>query len=178
QQLKSPGLGRSFFVCGRLIRKCHAPTLQPITENPPSTGIAVPVTKSDALDARKTAMPAKSAIAPHRAAGVRAKTLSCRPSICSRARLVRSVSIQPGSTALAWMLSAAQAHAQERVNCTMPPLLAAYAGAKLAPKIDIIEPILMILPPPAFFIAGWTACEHKKALGRLVLMMLSHSSSE
>jgi hypothetical protein len=41
-------------------------------ENPPSTGIAVPVTKSDALDARNTAMPAKSADAPHRAAGVRA----------------------------------------------------------------------------------------------------------
>ena len=74
---------------------------------------------------RNTAMPAKSPIAPHRAAGVRASTLSCRPSICSRARLVRSVSIQPGSTALTWMLSAAQATAQERVNCTMPPLLAA-----------------------------------------------------
>jgi hypothetical protein len=40
-------------------------------ENPPSTGIAVPVTKSDALDARNTAMPAKSADSPHRAAGVR-----------------------------------------------------------------------------------------------------------
>ena len=98
---------------------------QPMTEKPPSTGIAVPVTKSDALDERNTAMPAKSADAPHRAAGVRARTLSCRPSISCRARLVRSVSIQPGSTALAWMLSAAQAHAQERVNCTMPPLLAA-----------------------------------------------------
>src|SRR4030088_2419403 len=97
-------------------------------ENQPSIGIAVPVTKSDALDDRNTAMPAKSAVAPHRAAGVRASTLSCRPSISARARLVRSVSIQPGNTALAWMLSAAQATAQERVNCTMPPLLAAEAG--------------------------------------------------
>ena len=94
-------------------------------EKPPSTGIAVPVTKSDAGEERNTAIPAKSSIAPQRAAGVRARTRSCRPSICSRARLVRSVSIQPGSTALAWMLSAAQAQAQERVNCTMPPLLAA-----------------------------------------------------
>src|SRR5882757_21541 len=118
-------------------------------ENPPSTGMAVPVTKSDAAELRNTAIPAKSFDAPHRAAGVRARTLSCRPSISARARLVRSVSIQPGSTALAWMLSAAQAQAQERVNCTMPPLLAAYAGAKLAPKIDIIDPMLMILPPPA-----------------------------
>src|SRR3954470_14083275 len=137
------------------------PTDYPITENPPSTGIAVPVTKSDALEARNTAIPAKSSIAPQRAAGVRASTLSCRPSISARARLVRSVSIQPGRMALAWMLSAAQATAQERVNCTMPPLLAAYAGAKPAPKIDITEPILMILPPPAAFIVGYAACEHR-----------------
>ena len=80
-----------------------------MTENPPSTGIAVPVTKSEARDERNTAMPAKSPVAPQRAAGVRASTLSCRPSICRRARWVRSVSIQPGSTALTWMLSAAQA---------------------------------------------------------------------
>lgn len=92
---------------------------------PPSTGIAVPVTKSDAAELRNTAIPAKSAISPQRAAGVRASTLSCSPSICCRAPLVRSVSIQPGRTALAWMLSAAQAHAQARVNCTIPPLLAA-----------------------------------------------------
>src|SRR5260370_22432342 len=85
-----------------------------MTENPPSTGIAVPVTKSEALEERNTAMPAKSAIAPQRAAGVRAKTLSCSPSISCRARRVRSVSIQPGSTALTWILSAAQATAQER----------------------------------------------------------------
>ena len=44
-------------------------------ENPPSTGIAVPVTKSEAREARNTAMPAKSSIAPQRAAGVRASTL-------------------------------------------------------------------------------------------------------
>ena len=96
-----------------------------MTENPPSIGIAVPVTKSDAWEARNTAMPAKSVGEPHRAAGVRPRTLSFRPSICSRALRVRSVSIQPGSIALTWMLSAAQATAQERVNCTMPPLLAA-----------------------------------------------------
>ncbi len=42
------------------------------------------------------------------------QNLACRPSISCRARLVRSVSIQPGSTALAWMLSPAQAQAQER----------------------------------------------------------------
>ena len=57
-----------------------------MTENPPSTGMAVPVTKSEAREARNTAMPAKSAITPQRAAGVRARTLSCSPSIsCARA---------------------------------------------------------------------------------------------
>ena len=42
-----------------------------------------------------------------------------------RAFLVRSVSIQPGSTAFTWILSFAHAVAQARPNCTMPPLLAA-----------------------------------------------------
>jgi hypothetical protein len=37
----------------------------------------------------------------------------------------RSVSIQPGSTALTWMFSFAQAVAQARVSCMIPPLLAA-----------------------------------------------------
>src|SRR4051794_12911652 len=111
-------------AASRKSRAFGAEGVHPEIEYPPSTGMAVPVTKSDALDERNTAIPAKSADVPHRAAGVRAKTRSCRPSISKRARLVRSVSIQPGSTALAWMLSAAHAHAQERVNCTMPPLLA------------------------------------------------------
>src|SRR3954471_4863411 len=114
--------GENLNVFGGMARpSCR----QPMIEYPPSTGIAVPVTKSEAGEARNTAMPAKSADAPQRAAGERARTLSCRPSTCSRARLVRSVSIQPGSTALAWILSGAQATAQDRVNCTMPPLLAA-----------------------------------------------------
>src|SRR5205823_4156467 len=65
-------------------------------EYPPSTGIAVPVTKSDAGELRNTAMPAKSAIAPHRAAGVRASTRSCRPSISRRARLRRFADIDAG----------------------------------------------------------------------------------
>ena len=37
---------------------------------------------------------------------------------------VSSVSIQPGSTALTWMLSLAQAVASDLVSWTMPPLLA------------------------------------------------------
>ena len=43
--------------------------------------------------------------------------------LCARA--VSAVSIQPGCTALTWMLSLAQAVASARLSCTMPPLLAA-----------------------------------------------------
>jgi hypothetical protein len=53
------------------------------------------VTKPDAAEARNTAIPAKSSIAPQCAAGVRDSTRSCRPETSTRARLVRSVSIQP-----------------------------------------------------------------------------------
>src|SRR5206468_8408556 len=73
--------------------------------------MAVPVTKSEAGLARKTAMPAMSSIAPQRPAGVRWRTRSCRPVISCRARRVSAVSIQPGSTALTWMLSCAQVNA-------------------------------------------------------------------
>ncbi len=61
---------------------------------------------------------------PQRPAGVRSTTRSLRPSTCTRALRVSSVSIHPGRMALAWMLSPAQAVAIERVNCTTPPLLA------------------------------------------------------
>jgi hypothetical protein len=43
----------------------------------------------------------------------------------------------------------AQATASDLVSCTTPPLLAPYTGAKEAPKIDSIDPTLMILPRPA-----------------------------
>src|SRR5206468_12287559 len=50
-------------------------------------------------------------ISPQRPAGVRWRTRSCRPVISCRARRVSAVSIQPGSTALTWMLSCAQVNA-------------------------------------------------------------------
>ena len=46
-----------------------------------------------------------------------------QPVDLARASRVSSVSIQPGSTALTWMLSLAQAVASDLVICTMPPLL-------------------------------------------------------
>src|ERR1700722_1915392 len=122
-------------------------------ENPPSTGIAAPVTKSDDSLARKAAMPDMSRGVPQRPSGVRFSTLSCKPSTCWRARLVRSVSIQPGNTALTWIFSLAHAVASARVICTIPPFELAYGVAYGAPNSDIIEPMLIILPPPARFIA-------------------------
>ena len=103
---KAPALSGAFFLCAGVAYG------YPITEKPPSTGIAVPVTKSEAGEARNTAMPAKSSMSPQRPAGVRASTRSCRPSICCARARVRSVSIQPGRIALTWMLSAAQATAR------------------------------------------------------------------
>jgi len=96
-QDKSPGRGRGFYLGNRRLA-------YPITENPPSTGIAVPVTKSEALDERNTATPRSRRSRP-------IVPPACAPNLVVqavdfwRARLVRSVSIQPGSTALAWMLS-------------------------------------------------------------------------
>jgi hypothetical protein len=101
------------------------PAISTVDGVTPSTGIAVPVTKSEAALHRNTAMPARSSGTPQRLAGVRSSTRSFSPAISARPRCVSSVSIQPGSTALTWMLSFAQALAQTLENCTMPPLLAA-----------------------------------------------------
>src|SRR5215510_12545779 len=84
-------------------------------EKPPSTGMAVPVTKSLAGLHRKTAVPARSAGVPQRRAGVRSTTFSCRPAMLLRARTVRSVSIHPGRMQFTWMLSLAHAEARLRV---------------------------------------------------------------
>src|SRR6188508_1797162 len=128
---------------------------QPRDEYPPSTRIAAPVTNADAALARNTATPAKSSMVPHRPVGDLASTRSCRPGTSARALRVRSVSTQPGNTAFTWMLSFAQAIARDLVSCTMPPLLAPYTGANDAPKIDMIDPMLMTFPPPTPFMCGY-----------------------
>ena len=113
----------------------------------------MPVTKSEAAELRNTAIPPKSAISPQRAAGVRASTLSCSPSTVARA--LGQIGIDPAR--------------QHGIDLDVVGRPGARAGAgelhdaafargigrrEAAPKIDIIEPILMILPPPASFIAG------------------------
>src|SRR6185436_10521939 len=99
-------------------------TDQPSEEYPPSTGIDAPVMNEEAALARNTATPARSSMLPHRPEGDRASTRSFRPGTCSRAWRVRSVSIQPGRTALTCTLSFAHATARDLVSCTIPPLLA------------------------------------------------------
>ncbi len=70
-------------------------------------------------------MPPRSSGMPQRPAGVRERTRSSSPFSSTRALRVRLVSIQPGSTALTWMSSFAQALARALVSWTMPALLAA-----------------------------------------------------
>src|SRR6202040_3198947 len=114
---------------------------------------------------------------PQRAAGVRARTRSLRPGTSLRADCVNGVSIQPGKIALTWMLSFAPVHASRLVIATMPPLLAAYAAANDAPKIESMEPMLTILPPPPSFMCGYAAWAQRNAPFRLVSMILFHSAS-
>ena len=82
-------------------------------------------------------MPARSSIAPQRAAGVRAEHALVQARDLLRARLVRSVSNQPGKRALTWMLSAAQARPGSG-ELDDAALAGGVGGAKLAPKIDIM----------------------------------------
>jgi hypothetical protein len=67
-------------------------------EYPPSTTIVVPVTKSDARDARNTAAPASSSAWPHRPAGVRNMISSCIAGIVFIGAVI-SVSNHPGAIA-------------------------------------------------------------------------------
>jgi hypothetical protein len=60
--------------------------------------MAVPLMKSEAGLAGKTAMPAMSSGTPQRLAGVRASTPSWSPGTSARALRVKWVSIQPGRT--------------------------------------------------------------------------------
>ncbi len=69
-------------------------------------------------------MPSKSSLVPQRPDGRPRQHTLVQALQLLPCRRVRSVSIQPGSTALTWMLSGAQPTASDLVNCTMPPLLA------------------------------------------------------
>jgi len=82
------------------------------------------VTKSDAPEARNTAMPANRRGAPSGRRRARQNPVMEAVDLLA-ARLVRSVSIQPGSTALTWILLAAQAQATGARELHDAPLLAA-----------------------------------------------------
>ena len=139
----------------------------------------MPVTKSEARrgeEHRDAGHVVRLAPAPGRRAREHALVQARRP---ARARLrVSSVSIQPGSTALTWMLSARPGggeRAWSAARCR--PCWRHRRARSEAPKIDIIEPMLMILPPPAFFIADRRPAQQTKALVRLVSSTARHSSS-
>src|SRR6516225_778733 len=123
---------------------------------PPSTGMSAPVMKSDALLERNAAMPARSSGVPTRPAAVLAM-MRDRSSLLFIRPWVNAVSIRPVQIVLTWMLSFAHADAQFLLNCTMAPLADPYAVQRGPPKYEAAEPMLMILPPPAFFISGYAS---------------------
>ena len=106
------------------------------------------MTKSDACDAKKMAVPAKSLGNPHLSAGVRDWTSWYLSGNACLNWSVISVTIHPGSMAFACTLCFAQATAHDFVYWTTPPFDAAYAAAYAVPKIDIMDPMLMYLPAP------------------------------
>src|SRR5258706_7541975 len=130
----------------------------------------------DAPLARNTAIPAKSSITPLRPAGVRRSTWSFRSGKCCRPARVRSVSIQPGSTAFTWTLSRAHATASDFVNWTSPPFEALYAAVVELLQKEYNGPMLMIFPSPTRLKTGWTPRAHRNPLVRLVSRMRCHSA--
>jgi hypothetical protein len=108
--------------------------------------------ESDAALARNTAMPPKSSMAPQRPAGVPASARSQSRDLL--ARTTGEIGIDPTwQHRIDLILSFAHAVASDLVSCTIRPCLR-QAGANGAPKIDIIDPMLMISPPPPRFICA------------------------
>src|ERR1700734_3937047 len=100
--------------------------------------MVVPVTKSEARDARKTAVPIISSGWPQRPAGVRARISSFIGIL--RTATVKSVSIHPGAIALTWMLCGANSIAIDLVSCMIAPLAALYDGTRPEPKYEYMLP--------------------------------------
>jgi len=90
--------------------------------------MVAPVTKSDARDAKKTAVPAHSSGLPKRAAGVRAIILSYKGVVFTGATM--SVSIHPGAIAFTWILNGASSIAIDLVSCTKAPFAAVGQGSQ------------------------------------------------
>ena len=78
--------------------------------------------------------------------------------------------------ALTCMLSLAHATARLLVSCTTPPLLAEYDATQSEPNTDVMEPMLIILPPPATFMCGYASREHRNVPSKLIATTCRHSS--
>ena len=127
-----------------------------MTEYPPSTGIAVPVTKSrrrageEHRDARQIV--GRAPASGRRAAPARARA---GPDLARARRWSGRCRSSPAARALTWMLSLRpRAPRSERQLHDAALARTHRRRERSAPKIDIIEPMLMILPPPAAFMRG------------------------
>ena len=75
------------------------------------------------------------------------------------------------------MLSFAHAVARLLVSCTTPPLLAEYGITRSCPKMEVIDPMLMILPLPAAAMCGYASRHGRNVPVRLMSMIRFQSSS-
>jgi len=138
-QDKKPWRGRAFYFGKSALG-------YPIPKSPSTESSAV--TKSEALDERNTATPAKSRSRPS-CRGVRPKTLSCRPSDFLAGRLGQ-IGIDPARQhrVWAWMYRQPRRPRQERVNCTMPPLARGVSRRGSWRRRSHHRSDVMILQPP------------------------------
>src|SRR5712692_1500799 len=90
---------------------------------------------------------------------------------------VMSLSIQPGTIALTWILCGASSIARDLVSWISAPLLAAYDGAIGLPKREYSLAMLIILPDFRAAIGRAASCDRKKHELRLVSSTRSQSSA-
>jgi 16S rRNA (cytidine1402-2'-O)-methyltransferase len=73
----------------------------------------------------------------------------------------RSVNTQPGSTQLTRILNCPRSRAKARVKPSTAALAATYTGIPPLPWRQLVDPILIIDPPPRRFMPSITACAAK-----------------
>jgi len=90
---------------------------------------------------------------------------------------VISVSTKDGQMAFTRMCSCPWSMAMHLVSRTTAPFEGAYEARLRAPLIPRTEAMLIIVPPPAFRIAGRTARESSQRPRTLTMKVSSHCSS-
>src|SRR6202011_2865077 len=138
-----------------------------------STGRTAPVVNDEAGEARNNTAFDTSSTSPTLPMGIFPNTLALDAG-SERTSTVISVRTNVGATALTRTPCRAHSSASALVNSTTPPLLEQYDALFSPATNPIVEPILMILPPPKEIIWRPTAWQQKKSPLRLVSHTVSH----